>query len=560
MRCMPCDSAGREPQGEIRHHVEAGTTLCEHCTAVVEAQLKEVHQWETAAEDAAREHSANGSSADWSFTIRQGDPETMRPLRFLWRPWLILGRLNLIPGEEAIGKGMFSVWVTSQVTHGRLAGGLAGKPADVLWIGADEDDWHEIVQPRLYAAGADLARVYEFCAVSDAKVLDVSAHAEELNSWLERHPFGLVVFEQLMDVLPEMKSSTDPLEVRRATRPLRRVLAARQTTGLGALHVNKAKLSELRQRMQGSVQFNALARATILIDRHPQDGERRIAVLGKRNYVPEAEAVAMSFEIERHRFSHGGRDFDVGRLTDVEQEALTVAEVLAGPSSEGQPKRDRARADIVELAGLGHRPSPKGVANGQGSAKADSGWPMSRSDLARQCGYEPDNGTFRRALEGLEAEDLMNATWPTSGAPPRSSSRPWRKTRDTGGQSSPRECDYSSSSTTPPPRRPWALWRRRSSASGEEVTSPRDLPRVAATCRRRGAAILDAEARRQLAEQRRRSAHRRRRSRRAAGCPRELDTARGPRRSHPPRAARPLRPIRSLRAEGVVAGAQTGPQ
>src|SRR4029077_9224142 len=111
--------------------------------------------------------------------------------------------------------------------------------------------------------------------------------------------FDLVVFEQLLDTLPRMKNSNDPVEIRQVLRPLRRTLAATDTTGLGTLHVNKAQADHLRQRMQGSMQFGALSRSTTLVDRLPSNPDRRIAILGKNNYV--AGPVAMSFAIESHR-------------------------------------------------------------------------------------------------------------------------------------------------------------------------------------------------------------------------------------------------------------------
>ena len=45
------------------------------------------------------------------------------------------------------------------------------------------------------------------------------------------------------------------------------------------------------------MQFGALSRSTFLVDRHPDDPDRRIAVLGKANYVSDSEPIAFSFRI-----------------------------------------------------------------------------------------------------------------------------------------------------------------------------------------------------------------------------------------------------------------------
>lgn len=193
------------------------------------------------------------------------DLAELRPVRFLWRPYLIRG-FNLLAGEEYIGKSALECWIAAQVTRGKLPGDFEGRPAKVIFVGSDEDDFRTVVGPRLYALGADLSLVREFGPLVDGVIFNIGDHIAELDRALREEEFALVVFEQLLDVLPPMRNSTDPREVRYVTRPLRHVLKQRETAGLGTLHVNKARSTELRQRMQNSVQFNALARSTILVD------------------------------------------------------------------------------------------------------------------------------------------------------------------------------------------------------------------------------------------------------------------------------------------------------
>jgi hypothetical protein len=280
------------------------------------------------------------------FTTRGVDLAQLRPVRFAWKPWLIQGRLNLLAGEEAAGKSTLQGWLAAKATRGSLEGGLSGRPARLLWVGADEDDWFEVVTPRLYAAGADLSMVREFVPVADDAIFNVHDHIGELARELRDGDFDLVVFEQLLDVMPPMKNPNDPMELRRALRPLRRALAACDVTGLGTLHVNKAEADKLRQRMQGSMQFGALSRSTTLVDRHPSEPDRRIAVLGKANYV--AGSVAMSFVIESHGFDLNGREFDVGRVADVQRDEATIEDVL-GQGRRRARERDEHRDDVIDL-------------------------------------------------------------------------------------------------------------------------------------------------------------------------------------------------------------------
>ena len=298
--------------------------------------------------------SRNGKAVDeHKFTTRGVDLSKLRPVRFAWQPWLIHGRLNLFAGEESSGKSTLQAWLTAKVTRGELPGEFQDRPGWVLYVGADEDDWNEIVTPRLYAVGADLTRVREFVPVEDVTVFNAVDHIAELDRELRARTYALVVFEQLMDVMPKLRNPNDPMELRQALRPLRRLLAAREATGLGTLHVNKAVADQLRQRMQGSMQFGALSRSTVLVDKHPSEPGRRVAVLGKANYVEKP--VAMSFKIEPRTFDLNGLGFNMGAVADVRDDDATVEEVLA--RGRGETLVGEHREDV--LGALGEDPTPE---------------------------------------------------------------------------------------------------------------------------------------------------------------------------------------------------------
>ena len=227
----------------------------------------------------------------------------------------------------------------------------------MLWIPADEDDWHEVVTPRLYALGADVERVHELVPVNDTDIFNVVDHVAELDRALRERPYGLVVFEQLIDALPHLKAPNDPSEIRGALRPLRRVLAAREVTALGTLHVNKAHVTELRQHVQGSVQYLAIARATILVAGHPTEPDRRVAVLGPANYV--ASTPSLVFDIEEHAFDYNGERFRLGRVANLDEDPdVTLDDVLGSGPRERERPRDEHRDDMLRASCRASRNRP----------------------------------------------------------------------------------------------------------------------------------------------------------------------------------------------------------
>ena len=126
----------------------------------------------------------------------------------------------------------------------------------------------------------------------------------------------------------------------------------REVAGLGTLHVNKNEAATLRQRMQGSMQFGALSRSTALVDKHPEDPDRRVLVLGKANYVKAAEARALSFTIESSAFIVNDQMFDVGVVDDVRGEQdLRIGDVLRPPTEQDREREERAGRLTDALSG-----------------------------------------------------------------------------------------------------------------------------------------------------------------------------------------------------------------
>jgi AAA domain len=163
---------------------------------------------------AAQQHASRTSR----FAIRPADPLKMRPVEFVYEPWIVRGRGNEIVGEEDVGKSTFAVHIAARVTVGELPGVFEGKPRDVLFLGTDEDDWYGITLPRLLAASANLGRIHEFYALDENAMFNAEDHGSELGRLLAGH-FGLVVIEHVLDILPPMRNpASQPRSVGRCGR------------------------------------------------------------------------------------------------------------------------------------------------------------------------------------------------------------------------------------------------------------------------------------------------------------------------------------------------------
>jgi len=80
---------------------------------------------------------------------------TATKIEWLWHPWIPLGSLSVLYGEEGLGKGVVAADIAARATRGALDG---GQPVNVDWV-TFEDAADSVIVPRLVAAGADLDRV-----------------------------------------------------------------------------------------------------------------------------------------------------------------------------------------------------------------------------------------------------------------------------------------------------------------------------------------------------------------------------------------------------------------
>ena len=142
----------------------------------------------------------------------------------------------------------------------------------------------------------------------------------------------------------------------------------------------RGEASSFRQAQQGTVQFGAQSRSSFLVTRHPEDRDRRIAVIGKANYASEAEKrTGISFGIESAQFLLNGHVFNVGKVVDVKPTDMSVADVLRGGQSPTSVRRDERRSAV--LAAL--TPSPQSVREVAKAATALSGVDVSKSTAQR---------------------------------------------------------------------------------------------------------------------------------------------------------------------------------
>jgi AAA domain len=237
----------------------------------------------------------------------------------VWERRILEGFLNLLMGEEGVGKGTLIAWVLARITRGELQGEYLGTPRSILIVG-DEDSWLRVWAPRLHLAGADP----HFCIY--LPTMDVREDLEEFVAEVERSQPALTYFDQLLDNLGAGVDSWKDKSVREALAPLRASAQELNHALLMTLHPNK-RTGSFRTRLSGTPAFNALSKSSLFLGPHPYEPKRLALVRPKGNYTPEPPT--FECRIESASFDNTrGATIESSRITDIEETDLDKDEVL----------------------------------------------------------------------------------------------------------------------------------------------------------------------------------------------------------------------------------------
>lgn len=253
-----------------------------------------------------------------------------KPIEWLWKGRLALGKITLLTGDGGVGKSMLTCDLASRISQGGcLPDGGVAPLGDVFFIGA-EDGAEDTVRPRLDAAGADVDRVHLIQGPKRkgeeiASPIDLSLHIVKLDRLLDQRPDAkLLVIDPIMDYLGANTNSDKATDVRRVLSPLRSLAEKHQVAIVAMNHLNKNGKGS-KSRSLGSGAFVQVARIELRVVEDPQDPDRRLLLPVKNNL---SAAPGLAYRIQS---GSNGAGFAVWEEGTVD---ITIGEVEADGSDE----------------------------------------------------------------------------------------------------------------------------------------------------------------------------------------------------------------------------------
>lgn len=288
--------------------------------------------------------------------------------RWLWQPYIPIGRLTLIDGAEGIGKGFFATQIAMRVVS---------EGGSVLWFTA-EDDPEEDLQRRLLAAGWNPklhGDVLFYDGMEEQDFFGVPADLRRLNAAIKQYAPAVVIMDPGRSFLKAPKgqqmSYNDDSLVRPGLQKLNQ-MAARAKVALPFIHHWKRDGSAApSERFSGSGAFSQACRHRVTLARYgiEDDAEACYAVtktnISTRGHLRHYRLEVVP-ELESARWEDAGanrqdRDLDTWwRRLDQQAKTVTlydqtddVIQWLVANCAVGN--KIPSRGDLMTLTGVSER-------------------------------------------------------------------------------------------------------------------------------------------------------------------------------------------------------------
>lgn len=249
-------------------------------------------------------------------------------VRYLWFPYIPLGKLTVVEGDPGIGKSWLSltIAVATATGHG-LPGMKKRKPQPVLLLTA-EDGLGDTVRPRLdrlLATHDDAANVLSrICALDKAIVFDDAGIATLIEVIRATHP-TLVIIDPFVAYVGSIDMHRAN-ETRTVMKKLARIAGDYHCAILVIRHLTKGTKDKSIYRGQGSIDITASARSVLLVGVDPTDADSAAIVHIKCSLAKKGSTQGYTLAGGRFQWT-GESSLTPGQLFAAERDTGTSAEV-----------------------------------------------------------------------------------------------------------------------------------------------------------------------------------------------------------------------------------------
>lgn len=201
------------------------------------------------------------------------DVET-KPVKWLWFPYIAVGKLTLLQGDPGDGKSTMMMHLISELsTGGAMPDGTAvGKPQRIIYQ-CSEDGAGDTIKPRLVKLGANCKNI---AFINEEVHGNLTLDDERLREAIKAFEPRLLVIDPVQAYIG---SDSDLQIAGRARKLMRRLGTWAEAYDCAIVligHMNKREGAKGLYRGLGSINVVAAARSVLQVERDPSDPDIRI--------------------------------------------------------------------------------------------------------------------------------------------------------------------------------------------------------------------------------------------------------------------------------------------
>ena len=216
-----------------------------------------------------------------------------KPVQWLWRPYIPIGKVTLLQGDPNDGKSTMMMNIVAELSKGGAMpdGTPLGRPQKTIYQ-CSEDDAADTIKPRLEACGAECKNI---AFIDEGVYSGLTIDDERLREAILEFRPRLVVIDPIQAYV---ENDSDLMSASKARRLMRRMGIWASMYGCAIVvigHMNKRGGQKDLYRGLGSIDLVASARSVLQVERREDDTLIRIVHHVKSSAVPNGPD--FSFEI-----------------------------------------------------------------------------------------------------------------------------------------------------------------------------------------------------------------------------------------------------------------------
>jgi hypothetical protein len=232
-------------------------------------------------------------TSDRPLPVCRASQITPRTYEWLWPQRLAFGKLNMLDGDAGEGKSLLALDLCARLSTGReMPDGTPGPGVVNSLIIQDEDGGDDTVICRLKALGADCERVSIWTPRDEDEPFSLPSQLALLERMIGDTGARFIVIDPILAFLDAGVLASSEQSVRRAFRPLQRMIARLRCVIQMVRHLGKVRRTRARYHGLGTVALTNLCRSTWLVGRDPQSLDIRVLAENKNNLGPPQPSLA----------------------------------------------------------------------------------------------------------------------------------------------------------------------------------------------------------------------------------------------------------------------------